>query len=55
MLFSIHGICAIKMAKDAAVPILKIIVMPFKWIAMIIGVVPWFAWKVWRMERAIVD
>jgi hypothetical protein len=41
LVFSIPGICAVKMAKDAAVPILMIAIQPFKWMVKVICVVPW--------------
>jgi len=55
VVLSIPGICAVKMAKDAAVPILQIAIQPFKWLVTLICVVPWWAWKVWRLERSLTD
>jgi len=55
IILSISGICAIKIIKDSALPVLKWVLCPFEAIFNIVAVIPWMAFKVWKLERNLVD
>jgi len=55
LMFSISGICAIRMIKDNALGILKTVLIPFEIIFKVVAVIPWMMYKVWKLETKLVD